>query len=188
MTQPRMRRAHRVHPAIMSTAVPDAATHCPTFSTTFRISGCTRGGCTRNLFPDITCSNMAGDLQTAIRQPLDVRYPQKCAYTQEQCLLSQHGPRTEPDGLMLGIAPDEGAFCKVHLFDSIEFVEPGGIVPGGQAALALQALMAVHQPGLELLALRTEAHLQENSVLTSVLLPCQAHPAKEPYSVPLVSA
>ena len=81
---------------------------------------------------------------------------------------------------MLGIAPDEGASCKVHLFDSVEFVEPGGVVPGGQAALSLQALMAVHQPGLQLLALRAEAHLQGNSIPTSVPVPCQAHPAEGP--------
>ena len=55
MTQPRTRRAHRVQPAIMRTAVPVAAAQCPNANATFRISGCTLGGCTRNRFPDITC-------------------------------------------------------------------------------------------------------------------------------------
>ena len=78
---------------------------------------------------------------------------------------------------MLEIALNEGASCEVHLLDSVKLVEPGGVVPGGQAALTLQALMAVHQPGLQLLALRAEAHLQGSSISASAPMPCQAYSA-----------
>ena len=188
MTQPRIRRAHRVHPAIMSTAVPDAATHCPTFSTTFSISGCTRGGCTRNLFPDITCSNRAGGPQTDRWQLSDVRCPQDCASIQDQCLPRQRGTLPDPDntraGLMPKVAPYKGASCRAHLLNPVKLVEPGGVVSGGQAALALKALMTVHQPGLQLLALRAEANLQGSSIPTSVPIPCQTHPMKGPIPGP----
>ena len=55
MTQPRMRRAHSVQPAMKTTALPVAATHCPKASTKFMISGCNRGFCILNRFPHITC-------------------------------------------------------------------------------------------------------------------------------------
>ena len=44
--------------------------------------------------------------------------------------------------------------------------------------------MTVHQPGLQLLALCTEAHLQGSSASTSTPIPCWTDPAKCPYSVP----
>lgn len=39
ITQPSTKRAHRVHPANMSTAVPVAAAQCPTARAMLRISG-----------------------------------------------------------------------------------------------------------------------------------------------------
>ena len=82
-------------------------------------------------------------------------------------------------------APNEGASCKAHLLNPVKLVEPGGVVSCGHAALAFQAVMTVHQPGLQLLALRAKAHLQSSSIPTSALTPCQAHPAEGPCSVPL---
>ena len=38
---------------------------------------------------------------------------------------------------MLRVALYEEACCRAHLLNPVELVEPGGIVPGGQAALAL---------------------------------------------------
>ena len=85
---------------------------------------------------------------------------------------------------MLGSAPNVGGSWKGHLLDSVELVEPGSVVAGGQAALALQALVTVHQPGLQLLALRAEAHLQGSSVPASTPMPRQAHPTIGLHSVP----
>ena len=172
ITQPSTRRAHRVHPAIMRTAVPVAPAQCPTARAMLRISGCTRGGCTRKRFPDITCNvrehpsvvllrvhvtNHVDTEQSREHRPLLVWWRLHQVF---YCCLPH-----QDHGAELFSYIGSGAS---HLLDAVKLMQPGCVLPARQRVLTLEAVMAVHQPRLQLLALSTEPQLRKPHKFTFI--------------------
>ena len=59
-----------------------------------------------------------------------------------------------------------------HLLNAVKLMEPGSVLAAGQTTLALQAVVAVLQPCLQLLALCTKAQLHQNSTPNQPHLQC----------------